>query len=589
MIKAKISIVKKLLPPEKFFVEKALELLHSNTLDTYRLRINNPKTILHELIAVIDGVKKGSLRETYIDVLNLEALELYKKEKEIKFISITKGFFIESLTTKDYDRIYYAANLILSENRKYVSHLYHNILQEISRLSALTSYSWDEYSSLNRLIQFFFIELRKQGYSKKYLYNYVVALFGSPSPLPDFTSAIEAIKHLVERELEVFKVFYAFKNSGIAKQLLDLDSFDLKSISKSQIEEDAKSINEKFIEFIEANASNEFYYIEQDAVDYYTAGALARKKLQKGLDMLFMATDDDIFNVHNTCFVYGTRQPNKGKTQILSYKLDGNFEPSFSSYKKFLSNYKKLDASSVDQVTITKIYSALRYLRFGTLASEQEHKLLNYWIAIEYLFSGTSLQDNKIHRLILYFKKSHANSYVRRLFLDLHNSIIKYKITPSISNFNKSKLSYLFDPTTDVEIEAYKTRYPLLYFRYHSTKKRFENSQGILSDLKRHSNNVEWNLNRIYRTRNEIVHSAATDIDVIELASHLKYFLVFTLNGLFNFLISSPVNASVTKALCIDDYFLTESIKCDSLMKNDRVTAQELIRKKSPVEYLQKN
>ena len=95
--------------------------------DTYRLRLNNPKTILYELISVIDSVNKGSLRSLYVDILNEEALTLFKIENELVFNSITKGFFQKSLANKDYNNIYYAANLIISENPDYTTTLYNLI------------------------------------------------------------------------------------------------------------------------------------------------------------------------------------------------------------------------------------------------------------------------------------------------------------------------------------------------------------------------------------------------------------------------------------------------------------------------------
>jgi hypothetical protein len=587
MIKTIIKTQKRLEPAEKFFVEKSLELLSKNTIDTYRLRINNPKTILYELISVIDSVNRGALRTIYVDILNQEALTLFNSENELVFNSITKGFFLRSLAEKNYNNIYYAANLVISENPDYTTRLYHSIKDEINKINQNPAYTFKDFDLLNRYIQYFYIDLKKYGYNKQYLFNFIYAFFSGNKASPDFDTAFSNIGTLIKRRLEKFFIYVGFNFSGIAEEIFKLDSFDLTYISRKDIEQLASTINYSFQKFVNDNPNLHFFRIEIDAVDYYTAGMLGRKKIQKTLDLLHIATDDDIFNMHSICFAYGTIAPSRGKTQSLAYQLDGYFSPTIDTYKSFIKRYKNISTTSIDPITIKKIYSTLRYLRLGTLSPEQEHKLLNYWIAIEYIFSSSNSEEKKTERLNEYYKKIHSNSYVRRLFRDLHNSIVTMKVDTQISKFSNDKLLYLLEPTTKTEIENIKHRYPLLYYRFHTVMEKFKDSNSSLSELKRHTNNLEWNLTRIYRTRNEIVHSAATDIEAIELAAHLKYYLIFTLNALLTFLLNSPLNIDSDKQITINDFFLLESLRYDSMLKNDKLTLQELLNATNPIEYLQ--
>lgn len=587
MIKPIIRSQTPLLPAEKFFIEKSLELLSNNTIDTYRLRLNNPKTILYELISVIDSVNKGSLRSLYVDILNEEALTLFKIENELVFNSITKGFFQKSLANKDYNNIYYAANLIISENPDYTTTLYNLIKAEICKINQQQIFTFQDLDLLNRYIQYFYIDLKKYGYNKQYLYNFVTAIFMGSNTLTDFEAAFAVVGTLIKRPLENFSIYIGFNFTGIAEELLKLNSFGLTFISRKEIEQLAATINTRFIDFVCENPNLHFYKIEIEAVDYYTAGRLARKKIQRVLDLLHIATDDDIFNMHSICFAYGTKAPSKGKTQSLAYQLDGYISPTIDTYKTFIDRYNNISVTSIDPITFKKIYSTLRYLRLGTLSAEQEHKLLNYWIAIEYIFSSSNYEDKKTDRLNEYYKKIHSNSYVRRLFRDLHKAIITMKMDANISRFNNNDLSYLLEASTKTEIESFKQRRPLLYYRFNTVLEEFKDSKGILSEIARHSNNLEWNLTRIYRTRNEIVHSAATDIEAIELAAHLKYYLIFTLNALLTFLLNSPINIDGDKKITINDFFLLESLRFDSLIKNDKITLSDLLKTTNPIEYLQ--
>lgn len=466
--------------------------------------------------------------------------------------------------------------------------LFNKINNEISTVNGLATFTHHHFKNLSRFIEIFYIELKRYGYNKQYLFNFVNAVFGGNKGIATFQDGMSTIKSLIDRPAESFKIFIGFKYSGIAEELLGVDSFDLKFIPRKEIEQIAVKINDKFLSFLKDNPNHEFYCIDQVAIDYYSAGVLARKKIQKAFDMLFVATDDDIFNIHPMCFVYGDRQPHKGKAQNLSYKLDGHVVPNLDTYKEFITKYKSVPQAQLDLLTSKKIYSTLRYLRHGTLSSEQEHKLLNYWIAIEYLFSSANAEEKKTDRLNEFFKKIHSNSYVRRLFFDLHNSLKVFKIEHAISKFQNDSLDYLLESSTEQEIDQYKNRYPLLYFRFHQTKERFKDAKSILDHLKRHANIISWNLTRIYRTRNEIVHSAATDMEVVELAAHLKYFLIFTVNALFDFILNSPIEMGDEKKLSIDDFFLIESIKYDSIINNDKISVIDLMNIPSPIDYLQR-
>ena len=59
---------------------------------------------------------------------------------------------------------------------------------------------------------------------------------------------------------------------------------------------------------------------------------------------------------------------------------------------------------------------------------------------------------------------------------------------------------------------------------------------------------------RIYRMRNEIVHDAITDSNYEQIASNLKYYLTFILNGIIDYLYNS------TNSQSIEDYFIINEI-----------------------------
>ena len=586
MLKVKINSVKNLTAPEKFFVEKVLELLSPDTIDTYRLRLHNPKTLIKELSSVIQSIKSNTLKEEYGKVLCNELLNILKDEKELQFNSISKEYLLSRLPKHELENIGYAINMIYKENVDYTNVLFEAISNEITRLNLLAKTNYEDYNNLNRLIQYFIIDLHRFGYNKLYLKNFITAIFGGNKKLPDFVAQFSAIKTLINRPPENFTIYFGFHLKSYGLQLLKQHDFGFAICDKSELEKQALEIK-SFDRFLEENSNLVFLKCTKKAQDYYAAGAAARKEVQKMMDFLFIGADEDIFNLNNSCFVIGENNPKKSKSQSLAYKLDGHFKASEQSFEVFMDKFKQIDKHLVTEITLNKLNSTLRYLRYGLLANEQEHKLLNYWIAIEYLFATPEKNANKTDRMRKFFSKIHSISYARRQFVDLHHSIMHLMLEKKFTNYDINNLNYLLEPQNEIVVSSFKDRYPLLYYRYHTIVNKYKTTKSINEDLGRHIHNIEWNITRIYRTRNEIVHGAATDLDILDLAGHLKYYLAFTINALLNFILDSPKDLNNDDEITMEDFFILNNIKYDALIENKSLSINELLAMPNPVEYLQ--
>src|SRR5690606_27125851 len=72
-----------------------------------------------------------------------------------------------------------------------------------------------------------------------------------------------------------------------------------------------------------------------------------------------------------------------------------------------------LSKTGISAESKEKIKSAIRYLRLGNQSTEVEHKFINYWIGLEYLFSNYESQ-NTIIRIKEHFINAHTLAYVKR-------------------------------------------------------------------------------------------------------------------------------------------------------------------------------
>src|SRR5688500_4883435 len=85
----KIAPTLTLTKAQLFFIERSQELLSSESIETYRMPLHNPKTLLKELNSVIKGYNSSEIpREEYANLLADEAIALFKTETYLRFNSI---------------------------------------------------------------------------------------------------------------------------------------------------------------------------------------------------------------------------------------------------------------------------------------------------------------------------------------------------------------------------------------------------------------------------------------------------------------------------------------------------------------------
>ena len=92
---------------------------------------------------------------------------------------------------------------------------------------------------------------------------------------------------------------------------------------------------------------------------------------------------------------------------------------------------------------------------------------------------------------------------------------------------------------------------------------------------------MKWNISRLYRLRNEIVHNAAIKSNIQPSVSHIRYYLTFVLYSILSFLADSPVDTNNDGQISIEDYFITQEIKLANLK---RKTIREYNRINNPME-----
>jgi hypothetical protein len=584
MIKIRPKI--ELKPIEKFFLEKSMELLNKRTIDTNRLKLNNPLSTIKELMNVCNDLNKGKLKNhDYALSMAKESIKMLNNKHYIISSTIDIEYFkdlINKIKKDNYTKIVHAGNFLLRDNNGYLNNLFENVFDFINTRQSVSNLDFEEMREFSRLIEYLFVELNNHGYSKFYLHRFMTAVFSGLDSI-NFEERFAIIKSLKDRKEEVFEVIFGLDTTKFDKTKIKIFSNDLKVLNKSDKKRISVVSQGGADIFLEEHKDHFLLSIKVKTKDYYQALNYSRKKLLHILDVLYLGYSDKNLSLISECFILGSHQPEKSSSFPTMYHLDGYYKSNHNLYKELLAKLSSLKSSEINIETINKINSGIRYLRMGGESGELINKFINYWIGLEYLFSTYDAEAYTVGRLREYFKRCHALIYIKRNMNKFHKDIYRLKENEIIINYNDN-LEYLkLEKTYDDIILNSKS--PLLKFRAHYYKELLNDSNKVRGALENHQKNLEWNLTRIYRIRNEIVHNAAIKEDIAVLTSHLRYYLTFIINGIIDFLINHPKDINNDDLINIDDYFLLQDLSLSSLEKKG-VDFKDLIKINNPLELI---
>ena len=125
--------------------------------------------------------------------------------------------------------------------------------------------------------------------------------------------------------------------------------------------------------------------------------------------------------------------------------------------------------------------------------------------------------------------------------------------------------------------------HPLLHFRIYELKKiLFKDANMLSKRIESHKQNIDWQIRRIYRARNHVMHSGECWPGTRQLVQHLHSYLIICIHNLLHDLSSNPewrIPDAFEHRLALYDYF-QQRLKDDPRKK---VTIAEIY---NPIEIM---
>lgn len=227
--------------------------------------------------------------------------------------------------------------------------------------------------------------------------------------------------------------------------------------------------------------------------------------------------------------------------------------------------------SKIDQILINpviaedvkdRLTSSLRHLRIGNTESDTGQQLVNYWVALEFIFSSPKAADSTIPRLEKNLLNVLMCCYANRRVTHLNQTLHKGGTLDNDKDWWK---------LSDAELTELINNQTSQLLRYHLQEMKAAlrgNRDAAKTFFANHKKHLYWQLYRIYRYRNKLIHEAAILPGLENVIRCQRFYLVLLLNQLIGYFSEADV-----KSLSMDSFFFEYTQK-NNLLSN--IIKQEL-------------
>ncbi|MCY0907973.1 MAG: hypothetical protein OWR62_06275 [Sulfobacillus thermotolerans] len=501
------------------FVQRWAELFDPATIDSYSVKLRNSHGILREIKDVILQVNEGQVQSINLDDLVMEGRSLVERDPCIKsHDSALLGAILSGLKKVERDkpstivhlgyRVGYALDVL---DRNYFNWITQDLLESICRVPT----SSDESENSQRVAETLVLtnllasEVVGRGWSPRSL-SRLGRLIWKKGP-KDFDSRWKEFIERVTQTQEEFEVFFPVTDSNAVEFLR---TFNVSAV-------DGASIIDEF-PLTRRQVSRERLYIKEsihhfpDDLNAAAWAAKSRYDRYRGISRYYgleLSPARDAI----------VRLPTGNVTKYEFQRTPSRHNLIFNAPSDLLSNeiYKP-------------VLSAVGQFLWATEAASLEVKYVSLWFALESLVL-TRHHESNIGHIKAVVPAILCSRYLDRLlstFLDDCSNVgvkISYKHQPLSTTDSQLLLQLLRDKDETEYALLYEacSSFSLLQARAMSLRNSVKTNNDLEKTLKRHHEGIAWHLQRLYRLRNNVVHSGSTGGEALteELANHLEFYL----------------------------------------------------------------
>ena len=382
-------------------------------------------------------------------------------------------------------------------------------------------------------------QLIYEGYSQRHLYNNSMTLLDN---MDDFESAFCVFKENHHHKNEKKRYDIVFKvMGGNNKKVLTLKNFTAQ-VPQDLLEEDLK---QPIVNFCNTHGNWIYYHQQVEAHDSVTAISMAKDLMDFDLDRIVLGYSMLEVKMNRMALVVIKSQEGKYCMIRPVTVLDTYYADDANTAQRMKDSIDKILSNNyIAKDVKDRLRSALRHLRMGNTETDAGQKLVNYWVALEFLFSSPKSSESTISRLEKNLVNILSCSYARRMMMFLNKNLRRYTANRPFLPLWENSVAQL-DELTAMQ-KTLLMRHHLMQVKSHL----FGHSDKAKNFVTTHRNHLQWQIYRIYRYRNQLIHEAAILPGLDNVIRCLHYYLVFVLDQMIGYFTHSEL-----KNLNMDSFF----------------------------------
>ncbi|WP_343002186.1 hypothetical protein [Intestinibacter bartlettii] len=506
-----------------FFVQRWTELFASKTISSYQFYITNSIVGLHEILDIIDKTLDGSFTTLgNFEACSNELLEIVKNDSIL--INHEKGIYnrlLSHLATKvksiDNRPVLLRLKNEYSYLLKKIEPKYQNYIME----DLLTAIEHNDFKSIEAYTKLLASMCIHKGWTPHGALNLVKNLFFKNISINEDEEQfnLNNLWLLFKASLDVDKQFDMYirisfnhlKDNPSPDQFITLmKRSNLEVLTTDEIKEkhpisQFKS-NTKYIHW--STTAKDFYAASHKLVNYINSKITILSFYNK----LHNQIDDSVIYLFEN-----------NNSKVIKVKKEDLYD-----YNAFLDSSNKvfentMNVYSNQNINIKTTQNALKcvfnYANISSCSVFPEEKFINLWIALE-SFMKTGQYGNIISHIKEVLPAITCKRYIYKLVRNFAEDCIRCKVSFNVQYLNinlksekkqelvKLLIAAIKDPISYNKISTLCSVNSLLKFRLIELHDILENNKSLREKIEKHHQTVSWQIQRLYRIRNEIAHSA---------------------------------------------------------------------------------
>lgn len=526
-----------------YFAQLVEEMLFDFSLDTYKASVMNTSLLCYEAISTLEQVEQGNIKAPNIWHVTAELCATFEKDPVANaLVAIPYSAFVPALKNpktplKELQNVLelLAVQLSLKKYRKKNEDL---LVQEIL--------GDQSFSDIRRLTRSYITTLIAAGFSQKHIRDVILEFFhfgknriSGPEAIKEF---VELFPHDKTEFTAVFRVERVFESVAEAFSALGL------TVTKSLPAEIDLSAYPSF-----SPVGGQCLYAlvsKIPAKDIHSARMMAERllKLCATFLRLFHHKQDPTWSPE--CIVVNAKDNSLKKVAAPTNSMHKCSDLIQSVASKRLQLF--MTDFSLERDSFSKFIRSAQLHSMALDSNADENQILNLWISLESLVPSETKADDasNIEHIVSSLMPFLCVGYIERLLNNLVKDLLRWNSVSTRNALRAVPGKKFTDKLAKVlvlsDFDAERREIEATFLEFHLLRDRFSYFQTLLSSpeavvaaLEAHRMRLEWQIRRIYRTRNIIVHSGETPNYTRPLIEHTHDYLDSVLSSLVG-LASNP-------------------------------------------------